>query len=460
MQRANIRLRGVALAVLLLLCPWMTGTATACSCDGENPPCAAVWEADAVFVGLVIDRPFERVGGNLHWTVNRIAVGQTLKGSLDPFVTLVPGERPSGNRIAASSAYPGDQAIGSSCDYGFEVGRQYVIYARRTKDGGWTTSLCTGTKPLENASADLDYFATLPFADTTGRVYGQVTRTIQDSALSERVQNVPAPGVTVAMTDSRNRFTTTTDAEGMLDVQVPAGDYVIAPVVPQTVRVYGSSRQRRVPPKGCAPVRFSLITNGRIEGRVVRSDGSGVSDVTVDVIRAERPFDQRLDSALDPSGGTDKDGRFAIDSILPGRYVLSVNARFGPRLHSPYATTFFPGADRHEATEIVLDEGERKTGFTMVVHPLAETTISGAVVGEDERPIEGAVVQVAVAGHDGMITDTATTDGNGAFQLRVLTGVTYVIHAGLRFEKSVRQAAPVTVQVDGQTDGVRLRIRP
>jgi hypothetical protein len=52
-----------ALTLLFLVAPLLLRTAAACAC-GENPSCAAVWRADAVFVGTVVDRTPERVGGH------------------------------------------------------------------------------------------------------------------------------------------------------------------------------------------------------------------------------------------------------------------------------------------------------------------------------------------------------------------------------------------------------------
>jgi hypothetical protein len=65
----------------------------------------------------------------------------------------------------------------------------------------------------------------------------------------------------------------TTDADGKLDVQVPPGDYTITPVVPETIRVYGAPFRTSVHARGCAPVQFSVVSNGRIEGRIVQRAG-------------------------------------------------------------------------------------------------------------------------------------------------------------------------------------------
>ena len=42
-----------------------------------------------------------------------------------------------------------------------------------------------------------------------------------------------------------------------------------------------------------------------------------------------------------------------------------------------------------------VGEGERKTGFTIAVSPLSETSVSGMVVFEDDRPVVEANVTAA-----------------------------------------------------------------
>jgi hypothetical protein len=346
----------------------------------------------------------------------------------------------------------------STCDYEFEPGREYVIYARRTEDGLWTTSLCSGTKPVEEAAADLEYVENIPLAEPTGRVYGTIERTMTDPADRTAAVNVPALGIPVALVSADRRFTIATDADGKLDVQVPPGDYTVSPVVTQAVRAYGAPQQVSVPARGCAPVYFSLVANGRIEGRVVTRDGRPVPRVSVDVIPADLPAGQRPEShTTAPSGRTDESGRFAVDPILPGRYVVAVNARSGPQLSSPYATTYFPGVNRTAARAIELGDGERQTGLTIVVTPLEETTVSGRVTFDDDRPVVNANVTAAPVDHKGTITSSATTDNSGAFQLRVLSGVTYVIRTGTRTPEDFKRETVLLVGADN--GAVRFTIR-
>ena len=314
-----------------------------------------MWRADAVFIGTVVDRTSEGVGGNLSWTVNKVLVNQVLLGSADSFITLVPAGRPTAEEIARSESRAQPSTLIRTRDYDFQPGRQYLIYARRGADGRLATAMCSGTKPIEEAAADLDYIAGIPLAEPTGRVYGGISRTQLSPANRALTETVPAAGVRVALTSATNRLTVTTDAEGKLDVQVPPGDYTIAPLVPETVRVFGSPQRAFVPARGCTPVSFSLTSNGRIEGRVLDQDGAAVPHTSVEVFPADVPPDQRFEAFRNaPSGSTDERGRFAVEAILPGRYVLAVNARFGPRLVSPDATMYFPNGARQAAREIDL----------------------------------------------------------------------------------------------------------
>ena len=192
----------------------------------------------------------------------------------------------------------------------------------------------------------------------------------------------------------------------------------------------------------------------------MQSDGTPVSRASIDVVPADLPAGERPDSfTTSPSGTTDENGRFSVDAILPGRYVVAVNARFGPRLFAPYPTTYFPSAGRQDARVVEVGEGERKTGFTIVVNPLSETTVSGVVVFGDDRPVVEANVTEAPVDHRGMIMGSAKTDNGGTFELRLLAGVTYLIRAGIRTPDGTKQVE-IVVFVDQRTEGLRLLIRP
>ena len=284
MDGAMARRTTVAIfALVVLFSPAGLRVGEACSCY-DNPPCSAVWKADAVFVGTVVETMPEPLGGTISWTVHKIAVNQRLHGSVELSVTLVPGvPRPTDEELKASRLGGASLWKMSTCDYTFEVGRQYVIYARKTAVGRWTTSLCAGTKSVAEATADFEYISRIPGTAPTGRVYGSIERIVSHDT---REPATPAAGVRVELRGP-DRRTVITDGDGKFDVQVPPGDYTIAPVVSETIRVYGAPFQTSVAARGCAPVQFGMISNGRVEGRVARQDGSPVARAQVNIIRAD-----------------------------------------------------------------------------------------------------------------------------------------------------------------------------
>jgi hypothetical protein len=187
------------LAVSLVILPLGARVAEACSCY-ENPPCSAVWRADAVFVGTVVEQLEESLSRTLSWTVHKVVVDRRLHGAPDSRITLVPGV--NSEFIEASKSSEAPSSVISTCDYRFDVGRQYVIYAKKTADGRWTTSMCAGTKPIEEAAGDLEYIARIPVAAPTGRVYGSIERMLANSTDPAEQRVAPAAGVRVELTSS------------------------------------------------------------------------------------------------------------------------------------------------------------------------------------------------------------------------------------------------------------------
>ena len=115
-----------------------------------GPACEPAWlQADAVFVGRVYWTellPTKDHGGS---TLHRIATVKTL----EPFI---------GNISGWVSVETGSG--GGDCGYDFGLGEEYLFYARRQKDGSLTTSICTRTQKISDASADLTYLRTIKSA--------------------------------------------------------------------------------------------------------------------------------------------------------------------------------------------------------------------------------------------------------------------------------------------------------
>jgi hypothetical protein len=257
------RVTGLALRWMLVSCALaLPRVAEACSCP-TSPPCVTAWQADAVFVGTALGATSERLGVRSSWTVDNVAVGQVLRGSAEAVVTMVPGRRPSAEEIKRLDARePDAETVRSTCDYQFAPGKVYLVYAHRMPDGRWYKSHCSGTKPIEEAAADLDYFLSLASAAPGGQLFGEVTKSRKVLPSGSVAPSVPAAHARIELTNERHRVVVVADEDGRIDARVPSGRYSVR--APGFTVAYLGGRDSTVtlPDKGCAPFFVSLVENG------------------------------------------------------------------------------------------------------------------------------------------------------------------------------------------------------
>ena len=139
MSRTLAILASLVLVVLGVVFLFPPDCAYACSCP--IPPGAerALSSSEAVFSGKVveIDRPSEGPG----WSsgdpeTDTFRVSESWKG-------------PKGAMLEVKTP-----VAGMSCGYPFKEGQEYLVYASEGQQG-LETSLCSATKPLSKAGADL-----------------------------------------------------------------------------------------------------------------------------------------------------------------------------------------------------------------------------------------------------------------------------------------------------------------
>jgi hypothetical protein len=178
---------------------------------------------------------------------------------------------------------------------------------------------------------------------------------------------------------------------------------------------------------GTAPAKatLELVRGGRLAGRVVDPHGapaagadvrcvaSGLEDLSVQT----GPLPPAAEAAALPSGAgrtlgasraarADRDGRFSIADLIPGRYHLDVAQR---------------GAEPLRSDEVVVAPGERRDIGTLALR--AGIELAGRVADEGGIPIEGARVAIDPTGMpDGASGQTALTDGAGRFSLALRAG--------------------------------------
>ena len=176
-----------------------------------------------------------------------------------------------------------------------------------------------------------------------------------------------------------------------------------------------------------APIKvvLELVRGARVFGKVldprggaaagarVRCLASAIEDLTVQI----GPLPLAAEAAAMPSGagralgstrGTvaDKDGRFAVDDLIPGRYRVEV-------AHG--------GAEPLRSDEFVLAPGERRDVGKLALRP--GFPVAGRVIDESGGPIDGARVVVGGVGASAASAGLfALTDAGGHFALALPAG--------------------------------------
>ncbi len=294
----------IALAAIAVL----PESAAACSCGGDRPPCAAVWKADAVFVGTV--RSLDAVGHD--------ALGRPYQSTL---VTLDVERTFVGRPVAQLQLFTA--LDGASCGYGFAQRQRYLVYAYATQPGApLTVSSCSRTRRLSEADEDLRYLEHLPSLNAGARVYGRINH-VQREAFDERaIDHGPVEGLAVSVRGAGFYRDTITDADGRYEVTaLPAGPAIVAVTTPHGFdQRYLQQHIELDDPRACSLVDFSLTYSAAVAGVVVDANGRPVPGVLVDAV------DWELAGHAPPPhqspARTDEHGRFAFEESSPGSLRL------------------------------------------------------------------------------------------------------------------------------------------
>lgn len=196
-MRLTVKILEIIFAEIILALASTAGVAQACSCIEPAVPCAAVWSADAVFVGRALERQPE-----MPPEVTRFLVERAVRG------------------VEASEAIDVEDGPGS-CAVSFAAGHRYVVYAYHDKASGrFTTNLCTRTHAIDRArtaKADQDfaYFEELqqPVDGTrlTGTIIEPAERPVGDGPFGRPVKGIAVTARAISPPGQTRTATTSTD---------------------------------------------------------------------------------------------------------------------------------------------------------------------------------------------------------------------------------------------------------
>src|SRR5215207_10984090 len=367
----------------LLSCPVvltaLAARAEACSCFAGQPPCAAYGAASAVFVGTATE---SRTRGSnpktpeeVDWTpvVVKFAVLQPFLGVEGAEVEVATGRG------------------GGDCGYQFRKGETYLVYASRGADGRQLlTGICSRTRPVSDASEDLEFLRGLGARDPGVSIDVKVERsrqTVKDG------NSTPTGG----LADARLTFEgagesreVRTDSEGRARLSgLKPGTYKIRLALPEGLTTYKEEQEVTVADRGCAGVFYAVFYDGRVGGRVADVEGRAVKGVLVTLVEADDPEPERHYAHYATTG---EDGRYDFKGLPPGRYLLAVNLNRYPQPNDPtnaYPRTYYPGvAEASQAEAVTVGAGERAKDRDIILPARrAESVVNGLVVWQDGSPV-------------------------------------------------------------------------
>ncbi|HKE02989.1 MAG TPA: hypothetical protein VKE91_02965 [Blastocatellia bacterium] len=449
------------LTLLLIVFLWPNRKLTATSYY-TPPACEAFNLAKAVFIGRVVNASQKReyVYGDEGDEGDEPSVSCSSELVFDVIESF------SGARGRFMTVWENGGETCEGLDYTF--GEVYLVYAYEGEDEYGDKKLWVGARtrslgpisvsasdaqwkkesqrqPQKEYDAELEFLRSVSRKTLSGaRIYGEARSDQRILDKNDKGRNGSLAGITIKVESERQSLEVKTDRDGKFEIQgLEPGVYKVAPesldgYVP--VRSigwmnYSKSWKKEVSLRncGCAQLIFELDPSAKVDGRVFDAEGKPLAGVEVGLIsekwREEAEIkDGDIKSFQTLDGKTDTDGKYKIEKVAPGRYLLGVNVT-RPTPQSPYPRLFYPDVSDIKQAKVITVEPRKAAGpFDLrLTHKWEKHTIRGIVVWLDDTPAIGAKVQLRHPGDRLRRGYDATTDEQGKFILEGLKDYEYEI---------------------------------
>lgn len=346
----------------------------------------------------------------------------------------------------------------ADCGYGFRLGGQYLVYAYADDKKRLSTSICTRTRELAHADPDLEYINGLPKAPPGGTISGEVRLGRTTGPYDERL--APLKDVRIVFEGPNTQLERKTDAEGKYSISGrPPGTYKVRIDVPEGLSIYNPEEEVKLTGRGCRGVYFLLEPDTRITGKLLDAQGMPAAEVLMELVPVAREGD-----AFPSYVRTDKEGRYVMKLVRPGRYYLGVRvAGSAGATYVPYPQTYFPGVkDRSQANVITITEGQRIELDELILPArFIDRTLNGVVVDEDGKPVAGAIVWLKERQYeDADMPYRRETDSEGKFSYPVYEGIKYLLNAYVESGgRHVKRSGPFEVVITSNPEPIKIVVK-
>lgn len=378
------------MAVLIIILLASSLDVLACSCVWLERPCERM-DADAIFVGRVVEttpikQTQEVTRREIAFTTGykmRFQVEEALRGVESPEVIVSTG---SG---------------GGDCGTPLEPGSRFLIFAHKLEAGGLYTGLCSGNRVLEGVR-DREILEPYRAAmKQRSSVYGTVylgSPVLDEYGSIEEGQGKPWAGVNALLASAEIGVNSVTGHDGTFEFpNLPNGTYRVQPALPDGFdydRNYDQRYVAIVADGSCQQVSFRVLPSTRIRGKLVLPPGAPEKSIQVVAIPASMQKAGQFAGKWDYTG---EQREFDLWPLIPGDYVVTLNAIEPPSEDAPYAPTYYPGVTSRAAASVIhVDEGRTVEIEFHVPAVLEQRLITVQVLSADKKPLGGEAVSVEI----------------------------------------------------------------
>lgn len=376
-----------------------SGLLWGCSCGDDAPACERFPRARAVFAGTVLQGNDDGSGTFRQGTLYLVRVEEAFKG-------LTPDQK-------EVFVDPGSY---TSCYTEYEIGKTYLFYTggsavattvvQREGDpkpwpaewvhkrnlkvyGAW---MCSGSKELERAGADLAWIRRALREKQATRVFGATYQIYSSTETYFNTgSNVPLEGATVRLSGGGMERSMQSGLDGAFEFSgIAPGEYRLWAEREPWKESYRQTIM--VGPGGCVQRALRLEPAGTISGVVKGADGRPAKDVRVELVRFLP--DGKLPKQYSERADTDAAGRFLMEGVPAGKFVLGVNLTRYTSAEEPWPPTYYPGRRRlAEAKVLDLQPNGNSAGLELPLPAALPTrTVRFRVLWADGAAAEGGRV--------------------------------------------------------------------
>jgi hypothetical protein len=154
--------------------------------------------------------------------------------------------------------------------------------------------------------------------------------------------------------------------------------FAFVALVAGVTSLIGIAREPWIDPDSCIPSK----NNGCVHGTIADEHGKPVKEIEVEVLSAEKTGDARWYSRKYVR--TDSNGRYSLNELEPGAYLIAVHYYDAPNARQPFATAIYPGAETESKAErVVVHPNSRAILKQLRLRSLPLTTIEIKVLWSD-----------------------------------------------------------------------------